>query len=366
MATLHAAFKLRGNLGNLSYYTDRNGRNIVRSKGGPSKKAVLKHRNFERTRESCADFGAASSVAAVVRRAFLPYLKWTSESDYFNRLVGLVRMIQRTDQTNIRGTKNILSGNVYMLEDFEFNANRHLANTLDAEITPYVDKATGNTIVSFSSFTPATHLAAPKGATHFQLIAQAVTLDTEEERSARTTQIGPLLDINSTETGIIELDLQLNTQEEGILAVAAGILFYKEEMEIPLSIRDGALKIISIDRISPANTEQPPQTAVIARSESSPPPVIARSESSSDEATSRNTEETQPPRQQSASGDSPAAASAKAGQRHDQPLDIFLSGMVPEHLPRNLSESQQAFYHEKLQKLQLSRWQNKLNKYRKG
>jgi hypothetical protein len=352
MATLHAAFKLRGNLGNLSYYTDRNGRNIVRSKGGPSKKAVLKHRNFERTRESCADFGAASSVAAVVRRAFLPYLKWTSESDYFNRLVGLVRMIQRTDQTNIRGTKNILSGNVYMLEDFEFNANRHLANTLDTEITPYVDKATGNTIVSFSSFTPSTHLAVPKGATHFQLIAQAVTLDTEEERSARTTQIGPLLDINSTETGIIELDLQLNTQEEGILAIAAGILFYKEEMEIPLSIRDGALKIISIERVAPA---QQLKTA-----------VIARSESSSDAATSRNAKVTQPPRQQPVSEDPPTEPSAKAGQRHDQPLDIFLSGMVPEGLPKNLSESQQAFYLEKIKKLQLSRWQNKLNKYRKG
>jgi hypothetical protein len=322
MAVLNAAFKLRGNLGNLSYYTDKRGRNIVRSKGGPKKKAILHNPQFERTREVITDFGSASHIASQISRAFLPHMQFTSDGNYFNRLVGLVRCIQKTDQINVQGTKSVHDGNVYLLEDFQFNANRSFSHTLNTEYTAFVDKATAKTILQFASFSPLTAVTAPRGATHFQLLGKSTIINTEGRFSSKSVKAGPLLPLSSKETGVIEIELALKTVEDGMHITGAGIIFYQEEAEIPLSMRDGAFAIVRIERI-----------------------------------------ETNP---EDRTGKPSAEERLIAAERCAQMIAFASAALVKEHLPILYDDKQRQHYIDKVAKLGHDRWLKKLEKYRKG
>src|SRR5687768_17350961 len=108
-----------GSLHDISFFTDRRGRAIARMKPKPNMDFHT-HPKLIRCRENALDFGAVSKAAGHIRGAFHSALPYCSDGTYFNRLVGLLRVISSTDAENLRGACTGYAGNINLLTDFQF------------------------------------------------------------------------------------------------------------------------------------------------------------------------------------------------------------------------------------------------------
>jgi hypothetical protein len=249
MSTLAGPLKIIGPMGALTFYTTSDGKTIVRQKGGPSREKVLNHHNFIRSRENFTDFGSVSKVASNIRRALGPLLSHTSEGSYFNRLVGLLKMISETDVYNEAGSQNPFNGNVYLLEDFQWNAKLSFKDALQTEYSSFVDVAQGKVRVVFESFVPIAAVKAPARATHFQVMLKSAIIRAGQDSPAMSPEASALFALDSNETGVIDLSMDLNTANGALLMMGLCIVFYEEVLGVPMMLRGGAFQTIAVERI---------------------------------------------------------------------------------------------------------------------
>jgi hypothetical protein len=259
MAILTGALQLRGTIQNLSYYPHPNGKTIVRRKGGPSAQRVRTHHNFVRTRENIKDFGTAASVAGKIRKAMMPYMEYMSDGTYFNRLVGLVNLVGKTDRTNSRGEKHAYDGNIHLLEDFQWNSKLGFDEAVRADYSFRMDPATGHMSMDMASFIPLAEIKAPHGATHFQIMLRGCSIYHGTERGNIQMIAAPLMELNSQKVDGVTLTLDnkiLEKEGPGLLLMGAGIIFYEDVAGIPFAIRGaGAFAMLSVERTVVADKE---------------------------------------------------------------------------------------------------------------
>jgi hypothetical protein len=259
MAILTGALQLRGTIDNLSYYKHPNGKTIVRKKGGPPAERVRTHHNFQRTRENIKDFGTTASVASKVRKAMMPYMEYMSDGTYFNRLVGLVKLVGKTDRTNSRGSKHAYDGNIHLLEDFQWNAKLGFDKAVKADYCYTMDPATGSMSMDIVPFIPLADIEAPHGATHFQIMLRGCSIYHGNDRGNIQMIAAPLMELNSQKIDGVTLTLEnkiLEKEGQGLLIMGAGIIFYEEVDGIPFAIRGaGAFAMLGVERTVIADKE---------------------------------------------------------------------------------------------------------------
>jgi hypothetical protein len=333
MATLEGPLKLNGPVGNLSFYTTKDGKTIARSKGGPSREKVLTDRNFVRTRENNAEFAMMTRKAGEIRKAFGPYQQYTSEGTYWNRLNGLLKMVLKTSRPGMRrGTRTVFDGNIHLLEDFQWNAKLSFNDALNIDHFASIDSITGNMKMEFPSFVPLTAIKAPAGATHFQIVIKGTAIHPEERWATMVDAAGPLTRINGQETSPLELSIKpVCREDDGFYMLGAGIIFYDEVMGTPLAIRGGAFGIVSTERI-PVPAQQP-ASGTAKPSKNKKPPSVDR------------------------------AKDLKTM------MDRFANGserLNKRMFPIRQSPEEKEAADQRRQKLERTLWMNKLNKYRKG
>jgi hypothetical protein len=258
MAILTGALQLRGTVQNLSYYPHPNGKTIVRRKGGPSAQRVKKHGNFVRTRENIKDFGTAASVAGKVRQAMMPHMEYMCDGTYFNRLVGLTNLISRTDM-GARGELHPYSGNIHLLEDFQWNSKLGFDEAVKADYSNTMDPATGAMTMEVVPFIPLAEIKAPHGATHFQIVMRGCSIYHGKDRGSIQMTAAPLMAINSQKVDSVTLSLEnkmLEDKGQGLWLMGAGIIFYEDVDGIPFAIRGaGAFAMLSVERTIIADEE---------------------------------------------------------------------------------------------------------------
>jgi hypothetical protein len=166
MATTDSDFE--GSLGGLSFY-NRNGKTVVRKKGGPTAEQIKKNKSCQAIRDSNREFGGASHVCALIRRAIGKSWKDYSDMNLIGNLTGVLKKIIHAGK-GARGIRVLdIAAHRERLEGFEFNADcpfeSRFKNTLTISISE--DR---NTAVLQTTFRPATDIAAPADATSFQLL----------------------------------------------------------------------------------------------------------------------------------------------------------------------------------------------------
>ncbi|ABG60184.1 hypothetical protein [Cytophaga hutchinsonii] len=166
MATTNSDFE--GSLGGLSFYK-RNGKTVVRKKGGPSAEQIKHSKSCQAIRDSNQEFGGASHVCAQIRRGIGKYWKEYSDMNLIGNLTGVLKKIIHAGK-GARGIRVLdIAAHRQRLEGFEFNADcafeSRFKNTLTISISE--DR---NTAVLQTAFKPATDIAAPADATSFQLL----------------------------------------------------------------------------------------------------------------------------------------------------------------------------------------------------
>jgi len=246
MAQQDSFLKLKGRIGDLTFYKTKNGHQ-VREKGGVTAQRIATDPKYQRTRENNADFRTASLAAKHLRDALRPLILFTYDPGMPNRLGSRMVRVVRADSENVRGEGQVQPANLAILHRFNFNAATSLANTLFAKLVTTVDAESGEVQVTVPAIDPKVRLAKPKEATHFQFVAGAVALDfSEEGESTLSMASSAELAVKEPVVEDTVLSLPLPPAAGLPIAVIFGVAFYIEDRGAIYPLNNGAYNPMSV------------------------------------------------------------------------------------------------------------------------
>lgn len=169
MARQKGIIKLKGTIGDISFYKSQDG-HLAREKGGVDASRIANDPAFVRTRENGAEFGASAGSGKLVRDAFRSMMMNASDGRVTSRLTKVMTDIKNIDTVSIRGKRVVSVGitaapGKALLKGFNFNKRAILGSLL---FKPYtVTAATG--VITINALVPANDIAFPSGATHISV-----------------------------------------------------------------------------------------------------------------------------------------------------------------------------------------------------
>ena len=182
MASQTGILGLQGTVGGLVFAKDGS----VRQKPASNKAATATSARLARTRENAAEFGLSAKYSKVLRVAIAS----ASDSRLASRLTKAMRAIIGLDDTNDRGQRVFDSSNSAPLLGFNFNIGAGIGQTM---YFPYeVTGAGADVTMHIPALNPASDIAAPQGATHFEVVFAVSDLDMEMLTYANGVVAAPL------------------------------------------------------------------------------------------------------------------------------------------------------------------------------
>jgi hypothetical protein len=177
MAKQNSLLKIQGTIGGMTFYHTKDG-NLVREKGGVSKKRIANDPAFQRTRENGQEFGMAGKSGKMVRDAIRSFMQNASDSKVTSRLTQVMSYILKEDKFSARGERNVAAGiktpeGKAFLKHFNFNINSLLGSVLFRPIL--LDPISGT--VTIRDLVATNNITAPAGATHVSLQTAFASID---------------------------------------------------------------------------------------------------------------------------------------------------------------------------------------------
>lgn len=252
MAQQESIIKLKGKIGDLTFYETKNGYQARQAKGVDPRR-IATEPNYQRTRENNAEFTTAAAAAKRLRDTLRPMILLTYDPKMPGRLFSRLMRIIKADPVNDRGERRVLPENLGLLGQFGFNAAASLANTLFAERQCTIDRETGSVQVDIPALDPRVAVAAPEGATHFQFNLGVATVDFDTEGEGN----GSAIAMAESETGLLKgepfagatLSVDIPVDTTLPLFVLFGISFYQEVNGKPYPLNNGAYNPVDFIRI---------------------------------------------------------------------------------------------------------------------
>lgn len=166
-----------------------------------------------------------------------------------SRLTKAMMTVIKADATSTRGQRNILDGELELLEGFDFNLNAKLSTTVFFPYVPTIDRVTGALKVAIPAFSPATTVAAPEGATHMKLISGGASIDFEGETIEIVTTASADILLSQAEVAASELLNQLKANSTHPLFLILGIEFYQQVNGVNYSLKNGNYNALSLVKV---------------------------------------------------------------------------------------------------------------------
>lgn len=193
MARQTGIIGIQGTVGGLVF--SKNG-NISQKPQG-DKAAFASAPSRARTRENAAEFGLAAKYSKLLRDSLRSAISSASDSQLAARLTKVMREVIGLDDTNDRGQRVFDSSNSAPLLGFDFNAASGIGQTM---YFPYeLTGAGADVTMDIPSLNPGSDIAVPQGATHFEIVFAASSLDMEALTFTNAVVAAPLgiLPVNS-------------------------------------------------------------------------------------------------------------------------------------------------------------------------
>ena len=193
MARQTGIIGIQGTVGGLVF--NKNG--SISQKPQSNKAAFASAPSRARTRENAAEFGLSAKYSKLLRDSLRVAIASASDSRLAARLTKVMREVIGLDDTNDRGQRVFDASNSAPLLGFDFNGNSGISQTM---YFPYeVTGAGADVTMSIPALNPASDIAAPQGATHFEVVFAASDLDMEMLTYTNAVVAAPLgiLPINS-------------------------------------------------------------------------------------------------------------------------------------------------------------------------
>jgi hypothetical protein len=248
MAKQKGIIKLEGTIGDIAFYKTKDG-HLAREKGGVSGDRIKNDATFARTRENMSEFGRAGSACKLLRIAFRSYLLNSADGRLVSRLTKSMMEVVKADATSTRGQRNVLDGELEMLEGFEFNINGNLTSTFYGAINPTIDRATGALQVAVPAFSPDVAVVAPEGATHIRLVSAGAAINFEAGSFEAVTTQSPEIPLSLAQVAAINLLNQLPANNPNPLFLVFGIEFYQQVNGASYALKNGRYNALAIVRV---------------------------------------------------------------------------------------------------------------------
>lgn len=251
MARQKGIIKLKGKIGDLSFYKTKDGY-LAREKGGIDKERMKNDPAFQRTRENGAEFGRAGKAGRLLRTSVRPLLLKAADGRVASRMTREMVKVVKSDSTNDRGERVVTEGDVMLLKGFEFNQGGKLNATMYAPYTAAIDRATGEATVEIPSFIPQNTFAAPGGATHMRLISAASKVDFDAESFDLDTAESNDIAIGPQSEAAISLTATVPTAGDQPIFLLFGVEFLQEVNGTMYPLKNGAfnaLALVEVDNL---------------------------------------------------------------------------------------------------------------------
>ena len=245
MAKNDGILKIQGTLENLTFYKTQDG-SLVRTKGGVSKKRIMKDPAFARTRENLSEFAGSAHAGKVMRMSVNELMQTARDNRVTSRLTQIMSQIQKMDTVNVRGKRQVSVGlesieGKAALTRFDFKNRAPLGSIL---LAPYnVDAVTGE--VSIADFVPGIYLSAPQGSTHVSLRSSFVKADFETGIYSGGSSLVQSLPLDMTSSNISLIPTAV-PGGSGISFILLLVEFFQEVNTVQYPLRNGAHNSLSI------------------------------------------------------------------------------------------------------------------------
>lgn len=114
-----------------------------------------------------------------------------------SRLLTQMMKVVKADLSSDRGQRNVLDGELELLEGFEFNENGKLGQTLFAPFQALIDRTNSAITLTVPPFVPINAIASPTEATHYQIVSAGGFIDFETGTNGIVTRATDMLPLNS-------------------------------------------------------------------------------------------------------------------------------------------------------------------------
>ncbi|KVV15867.1 hypothetical protein ACRASX_07610 [Flavobacterium sp. TMP13] len=249
MAQQKGIIKLRGTIGDITFYKTKDG-HLAREKGGIDAKRMATDPAFQRTRENGAEFGRAGKAGKILRSSIRTLLLNAADSRMVSRLTQSMIKVIQADLISIRGLRNVIDGEAELLAGFEFNIKSTLGSTLFAEYTKTINRVTGEISITIAPFVPANMIAAPSGTTHFKIISAGTEVDFEAETFVSANNETATLPWNMLPTVAISHINAVTANSTKPLFLAVGIEFFQEVNGQFYALKNGSYNPLALVAVS--------------------------------------------------------------------------------------------------------------------
>ena len=249
MAKQRGILKVQGTLDELNFYKTRNGFK-VRQKGGVTAERMATDPAFERTRENQQEFARAGNAGKVLRGALRGLVSKSAGRTLGTRLLREMMRVVKADATSDRGQRNVLDGELELLEGFDFNAVGKLSQTFFAEYTSSIDRATGVLSISIPAFIPSQMMLPPVEATHYQLVSAGGSIDFSTGSNGIVTNESAVLPIGTDLSAALNHNFDAGAENPDPLFLVLGISFFQEVNGKYYTLKNGTFNALQIVKVS--------------------------------------------------------------------------------------------------------------------
>ncbi|MEO7532064.1 MAG: hypothetical protein ABIS69_11650 [Sediminibacterium sp.] len=227
MAKQFGLVSLQGTVGDTTFVRTKNGF-LARQKTSINKNRIATDPNYARLRDHNAEFAKACTAGKLIRQNFQQLIQNCKDSAVHLRLTGLLLQAVKMDATNPLGLRNVLDGELALLDNFEFNVNSNLAQALSAGYTKTFDRASGAASFVIDSFIPVKALRAPVNATHYRISAGAAAIGFETQESEKGVAEGSYRPIDNAAADAQTLTITLTADLTVPVLLAMKLEFFQE------------------------------------------------------------------------------------------------------------------------------------------
>jgi hypothetical protein len=177
MAKQKGIITLIGKIGDRVYYYDRNRGYLVRKVTSVDAERIRTDPAFARVRENNVEFGHCAWMVKLLRAAFKPLFAGIADTRMTARLTKATTAMMRSDMTSGAGMRRPENGDAQLLRGFEFNKHASVETVLQATYQAGFDSNEKKCTLTITPSESKKMVKAPKGATHFRLIAGMAAID---------------------------------------------------------------------------------------------------------------------------------------------------------------------------------------------
>jgi len=250
MGRQSSILKIEATIGGISFYKNKDDGYLVREKTGVDGERMKIDPAFETVHKNYNEFGRASKAAGLTLKAFRCAPTNSFDSKAISRLLQRMSRVLKTDVTHEHGQRMVTTGDLTLLEGYNFNRHAMLEATLRTDFKISVERENGRSIVNIPSFIPNDSPSAPAGATHYNIVVVAAEIDFKKNTFVCDMQKTGELMLDENETSDIRLETWLPMKSRLPFFLALGINFTQVVNGKAYALQDGVFNSLSLVRVS--------------------------------------------------------------------------------------------------------------------